>query len=563
MNFLALNRPWSRRPLLWLSLLLAALPVAYIASHVIAASRNIVFWDEFDAALDLILKIDSGIGWREILHRFFAVSNEHRMVTSRVLFAVSYWTTGSVNFHAITAIGNSFIVVACLLLVWSQRTFASRIRLGLILSLLVFQLEHFENFLWSGASIDHFQVVMFAVGAGVALAHPSRTGLAVGAACSVLATFTLAHGLVLWPLGAVTLWQQRRWRALGPWLAVAILAVAAFFHGFELNPGNRINAIDAATLGRLGHFWLSLLGAPCTFGDTSLAALPGVLLLGGFAGLALRGVRRNELAAWFVAGFGIASLALVAIGRSELAGAQINSRYMILAALPWAMLIHLFLGRVSHPRRPLAWMLPVLPVLVAFNLAANIRFAPSVDAFLEVRERAASRFKQYGEDGRGIVSLHPQKGHADQLLKQASDRGIYRLPRMSEVVSMPKATPSQRIIAHIDETIVNDRAITVGGWGMIPGIESKRGQVFLVLKSETQTLFLSTITLQRPDVAKAYNEPLWKMSGFRAVFRRTRIPADTYQIGVLVRTGRSTEYVMTKSQLVLGPEGTTPLASVE
>jgi hypothetical protein len=546
-----------------LAVVLAALPITYIASHVIAASRNIIFWDEFDAALDLILKIDSGIGWREILHRFFAVSNEHRMVTSRVLFAVSYWTTGSVNFHAITAIGNSFIVVACLLLVWAQRTFSGRIRLGLILALLVFQLEHFENFLWSGASIDHFQVVMFAVGAGVALARPSRAGLAVGALCSVLATFTLAHGLVLWPLGALALWHQRRWRALGPWLAVSVLAVAAFFQGFELNPGHRINAIDLSVINRLGHFWLSLLGAPCTFGDTTLAALPGVLLLGGFAGLALRGIRRGELTAWFVAGFGIGSLALVAIGRTELAGTQVNSRYMILAALPWAMLIHLFLGRVSNPRRPLAWLLPVLPVLVAFNLAANIRFAPSVDAFLEVRERAASRFKQYGEDGRGIVSLHPQKGHADKLLKQASERGIYRLPRMSEVIEIPKATVSQRIIAHVDETIVNDRAITIGGWGMIPAIESKRGQVFLVLKSETQTLFFSTITLQRPDVAKAYNEPLWKMSGFRAVFRRTRIPADTYQIGVLIRLGRNAEYVMTKSQLVLGPEGATPLASVE
>ncbi len=563
MSSLFLYRSWSRRTVLWLALLLAALPVAYITHLVIGASRNIIFWDEFDAALDLILKLDAGIGWRETLNRFFAVSNEHRMVTSRVLFAVSYWTTGTVNFHAITAIGNSFIVAACMLLVWAQRGFATRIRLGLILALVVFQLEHFENFLWSGASIDHFQVVMFAVGAGVALAHPSRGRLIAAALCSLLATFTLAHGLVLWPLGALLLWHQRRWRALGPWLAVALLAVSAFFYGFEINPGNRIGGVTADSLTRLLSFWLSLLGSPCTFGDVTLAALPGVLLLGGFAGLALKGLRRNELAAWFVAGFGIASLGLVAIGRMELAGTQVNSRYMILAALPWAMLIHIFLGRVSHPRRPFVWLLPMLPVLVAFNLAANIRFAPSVDAFLEVRERAASRFKQYGEDGRGIVSLHPQKGHADKLLKQAADRGIYRLPRMAEVVEIPKAALSHRIIAHIDETIVNDRAITIGGWGMIPGIESKRGQIFLVLKSETQTLYFSTITLQRPDVAKAYNEPLWKMSGFRSVFRRTRIPADTYQIGVLIRNGRNVEYVMTKSQLVLGPEGATPLASVE
>ena len=55
------QRSWSRRPILWFALLFVALPMAYIASHVVAASRNIVFWDEFDAALDLLLKIDSGI----------------------------------------------------------------------------------------------------------------------------------------------------------------------------------------------------------------------------------------------------------------------------------------------------------------------------------------------------------------------------------------------------------------------------------------------------------------------------------------------------------------------
>ena len=104
MSSLLLHRSWSRRTILWLALLLAALPVAYITHLVIGASRNIIFWDEFDAALDLILKLDAGIGWRETLHRFFAVSNEHRMVTSRVLFAVSYWTTGAVNFHVIAAI---------------------------------------------------------------------------------------------------------------------------------------------------------------------------------------------------------------------------------------------------------------------------------------------------------------------------------------------------------------------------------------------------------------------------------------------------------------------------
>src|SRR5215207_7549066 len=87
--------------------ILAAIPVVYIAAQVVACSRNIVFWDEFDTALDLILRIDAGADWRELATRFFAVNNEHRTVTSRLMFAASYWLTGTVNFHIIGAIGNS------------------------------------------------------------------------------------------------------------------------------------------------------------------------------------------------------------------------------------------------------------------------------------------------------------------------------------------------------------------------------------------------------------------------------------------------------------------------
>ena len=38
-----------------------------------------------------------GMGVRDFAGRVFQVSNEHRMVTSRLMFALSYWLTGTVN----------------------------------------------------------------------------------------------------------------------------------------------------------------------------------------------------------------------------------------------------------------------------------------------------------------------------------------------------------------------------------------------------------------------------------------------------------------------------------
>jgi hypothetical protein len=531
--------------------LLAAIPVAYIAARIIVASRNVVFWDEFDTALDLILRINAGADWHELTQRFLAVNNEHRTVTSRLLFAVSYWLTGTINFHVIGAIGNLFLVGACATLVAAVTGWERRIRLGVVLAFLIFQLEHFENFLWSGASIDHFQVILLAIAALVSLARGSRLGVVLAVLFGLLANFTLAHGSLVWPVGACLLWQQRRWNQLASWCGCGVVVVAFFLHGFELNPGHHISDVTFKHVAHVATYWLALLGAPLTLGDAGFAPLPGLVLLAGLSLLVARGALGREPVVMFTAMFAVLALALVAFGRAEIAGAEINSRYMVLGALAWALLIFMLIELGTQPQKPFRLLACLLPAMVAFNISADLRFAPLAEGFIEMRDRAATRFKQYGEDGRGIGRLHPQEGHADALLKLAMERGVYRLPRVSLEAEFSNPQPSARIITYVDELLVNDRAVTIGGWAMIPGKVSKRGQVYVVLRSATSTLFYSSLTLQRLDVAAAYKQPNWRLSGFRAVIGRNRLPDEDFEVGVLVADGDHAEYIMTRNRLRL------------
>lgn len=550
--------PTLRRSYLLLGwLLLAAIPVVFITTKVVAASRNIVFWDEFDTALDLILRINAGADWGELMHRFFAVNNEHRTVTSRLMFALSYWLTGTVNFHVIGAIGNLFLGGACAVLIAATKGWASRVRLAVILAFLLFQLEHFENFLWSGASIDHFQVVMLGVAALAAIAQGTRFFVLLAVLLGLLATFTLAHGSLVWPIGALLLWQQRRWAQLASWCGCGVAVLAVFLHGFEFNPGHRIADINVGSIGHVARYWFALLGGPLTLGDAGFAPLPGLVLLVGLGIVVARGAMERTPVALFSAVFAVGALALVAFGRAEIAGAEINSRYMVLGALAWALLIFMLLELAARPEKPFLLLGCLVPAMAAFNVSANLRFAPLAEGFVEVRDRAASRFKQFGKDGTGISRLHPQEGHADILLKMAAERGVYQLPRMSNPAAFPAPKPSKDMISHVDELIVNDRAITAGGWAMLPGKVSKRGQVYLVLQSDKSTLFYSTLTLQRPDVAKAYKEPKWRLSGFRAVISRNRLPAEDFTVGVLIADGDHTEFMMTSNRVPLGPRNDT------
>jgi hypothetical protein len=61
------------------------------------------------------------------------------------------------------------------------------------------------------------------------------------------------------------------------------------------------------------------------------------------------------------------------------------------------------------------------------------------------------------------------------------------------------------------------------------------------------------LTLQRPDVARAYQQPKWRLCGFRAVIGRNRLPAEDFEVGVLIRDGDEAEFVMTKNRLQLAP----------
>ncbi|MGH7946030.1 MAG: hypothetical protein ACREF9_13615 [Opitutaceae bacterium] len=552
-----LPTPTPTQPRRWLLLFswiaLGAMPVVYIATQAIAASRNIVFWDEFDTALALILRIHDGADWNELLQRFFAINNEHRTATSRLMFAVSYWLTGTVNFHVIGAIGNLFFVATCVILVVAVKGWERRVRIGVVLAFLMFQLEHFESFIWSGASIDHFQVVMLVVGAIAALARATRGGVALAVLLGFLATFTLAQGILVWPIGACLLWHQRRWHPLASWCVCGVAVVTMFLHGFEINPGHHIAGVTNRSLGVILLYWLALLGAPLTLGDAGFAPWPGAVLLIGFVMLVARGAMRREPVALSSAVFAIGALGLVAVGRSGIAGDEINSRYMVLGALAWALLIFILLEFSAVPQKPFRQLVWLTPALAAFNLCANLKFAPLIDIFVEVRDRAATSFMQYGEDGRGITRLHPLNGHADVLLKMAAERGVYRLPSVSHEASFPNAQPNPRIITHVDELVVNDRAVTIGGWAMIPGRVSRRDEIHVVLRSDKSNLVFSTVTLQRTDVAKAYNEPKWRGCGFRAVIERERLPAEDFTVGVLIAGRSRAEFLMTSNEIHLAP----------
>ncbi|MBI5769255.1 MAG: hypothetical protein HZA93_15785 [Verrucomicrobia bacterium] len=533
--------------------IVAALPVGWIAAQVAGALRDIAYRDEIDTALALLVRIDSGGGFLDFLRHFFS-GDEHRRITSRLIFAGGYWLDGSVDFRWLTVIGNSFLLVACALLIAAVEGEVRRLRLAAVLALVVFQLENYESFFWSGSSIDHFQIVALAVGAVVALARRSRWSLGVAAICGLLATATLTHGFAVWPMGALMLLRDRRWRALGAWCGVALAAVAGLLWGAGPHQAFFAAALTSSRVVAAVQHGCTLLGAPLALGQLKLAPWFGAGFVVAAAVWSWRGDwprhRVTLPLVWFVLG----AAALIAVGQAGSAP-EIQSRHLVLGGLAWALLVFAAIERGSSERQPFGLVLCCLPVLAAFNLAANQAYRERAETFVEHRDRAALRFRQNLADGRGPVALHALPPRATAVLTEAARRGLYRIPRLCVRRDFPLATASTRIAYAVDELNVTQQAVYLAGWAAIPDHAARRGELHVVLRSATDFLIYTTVPVRRSDVGHAAHEPRWRMAGFRFVARRSRIPPGDYQIGFLIGHQAGAEYILTPHQLKLEGAG--------
>jgi hypothetical protein len=559
----SVRRARRRRLGLILLAIMAVLPWLYVIGRTADARRNIVYWDEFDTALTLILKLKEGLPAEGLIGELFKLSNEHRMVTSRLLYVASYWLTGTIDFAVIGAIGNATVLVLCLLLLATAGTTLRRVRLAVLLAYLLFQLEHYENYLWSGASIDHCQVVMLAAAAIVGLARGTRGGLIAGGAFATLATLTLAHGMAVWPVGAAMLWHARRRRALAAWGLFALFAVGGFFTGFKLNTAQVFVTVSFDGAWKVLHYWLSLLGAAPATGSPVFSAPAGAGLLALIGYGAIRGGLRREAIALPLAVFAITAAGMIAVGRAAESGGEIFSRYYVLSALAWALALFIVFERHTHPRRPLQVIGSALPALIMFNIGANREFSDETDSWLECRDRAVTAYNHYRVDGRGTFSLHPLPAHSTALLEKAERLGVYRLGPVCLPEPFPaKAREVSRMHYFVDDFDVTADSASLRGWVAIPGRRSRRGSIHIVLRAGREHHLFTAVAVSRPDVAMQNKRQDWKESGFHFAKRFDRLPTGDFQVGFLIEDGPRVEYMMTAHRLLLdGPRSKALLAT--
>ncbi|MGH7944722.1 MAG: hypothetical protein ACREH8_23395 [Opitutaceae bacterium] len=540
--------------------LFAVLPVLYIAVQVATWTRNIPNWDEFDTALDLLVALDTSPAPGEVTERLFAVQNEHRTAVSRMIFATSYWLGGGINFIALAILGNLFLAGVFWQLLSGVPDPASRLRLAAIFSLAVFQLQHHESFFWAGSSIDHFFVVLAAVGALAALASRHRWSPLLAGSFGFLATFSLAQGLLVWPIGALLLCFVRRWRDLLLWLIATAVSVTLFFSGFQINPGHPMPGY--ADFVRVVVYWLTLVGSSPALDSLALAPWLGGVIVAAAILVCVRGTRQHEWLPIAAIVWCLGALGLIAWGRALLSTewAPITSRYVILSSVACALLAWVLIERLLAWRpREGGWAFAMtLALLVGFNVAANEAHESAGRVFARHGERAVEAYHRHGTFANGETQLYPDPDRADALIRAAQECGVYQLPRLEK---LELADPEPVVLSapaeiadgcyFIEEVKEDAAGLRVRGWAFRPDHIIRAGDISVLFRSGETAIAFEATPQMRPDVAAAFGRADVTHSGFELRLPREQLPPGAFGIGVCFDLDDSPEYMMTANTVII------------
>lgn len=270
----------------WFVALVCFAPLGFVAWRATETMHNIPMWDEFETVLRFLLDFRAADSVTAALREFFAMANEHCVLTSRVVLD---YVTGGMSFIHLALVGNSFLVAAVL---------AARVGLverwwrGLWLALSAFvlvHLQHHENLFSSYASIDHYQVVFHTTVSLLLLQRTERWALPAAVGFAGLAVFTLAHGVAVMVVGALSLALAGRVRAGVLWCLACGVVFGLFAFVFSSATLTAPVAWSVPALGRLLVYWLTMVGGVVSLGSSTAAAGWGIGLLGLLGAALLRG----------------------------------------------------------------------------------------------------------------------------------------------------------------------------------------------------------------------------------------------------------------------------------
>ncbi len=409
---------------MWL-LAACAVPLSTIR-NVIATYVPVPFWDQwfeirwYQAYLDGTAPLTTL--WR--LH------NEHNIFFPRLTFLADLSLLHGTN---VSLLVWCLVIpaVTCALLIREARL-APGLGKGTVAFLagvyvmLLFSFTQMENFV-SPFQVQFVLVVGAPVAAFVCVAdavdrrdHPRAAlgWLGLSSVCGFVATFSMANGVLVWPLLLLAAWVGGLPRRAVLGLGVVALCTMALWYADRAAIG--VAPAGPYRIDRALVFLTLYLGAPLAALSEEASGIVGTLGLCLGIGLSLVAVRRGRALSRFervsllILWFTLASAAATTLGRSEWGHTiALVSRYATTSLVFWASAVSLLVYLVAQLERGRRFALPLVLALVAGGLVllltpAHIATARQAQRDVE-KKRMGELALVVGVDDAYLGSLFPER----------------------------------------------------------------------------------------------------------------------------------------------------------
>ncbi len=143
-------------------LFLALIPLYILLKNVQAFSVNLPNMDDYDSILKFIADWKTGSASQK-LFLLFKQHNEHRILSSRLIYVLSYLITGGINFVTLIYFANLQLIILAIILVYFTSNILKRHwgLMAILIAMCVFDLSSYENSGFAMSGMANYGVIAF------------------------------------------------------------------------------------------------------------------------------------------------------------------------------------------------------------------------------------------------------------------------------------------------------------------------------------------------------------------------------------------------------------------
>lgn len=311
-----------------LLIFLALIPMSIYAYYVLHFSINVPRQDDYDAVLGFLINY-SKASFPEKMMSLFSQQNEHRILLSRIVYAIYYTLTGGINFRHIILLNLALLITLFTTIAWFiRKVIPAHWQVAVImLSFAMFDLNNFENADFAMAGLQNYGVILLFMGSIFFYNKDGNKYLVPAILLQATCVFSSGNGNI----GAFFILLFALLSKSRPKIIAALITfclVSPLYYVSYMQPATNFFTLDPA---KFLPFFLHAIAAH--FSNEGGVVIGVALLVILFATLPVGKrfvIRNNSLPLLCLAGFILASLGVMSLFRGNMdIFVSYSSRYFI------------------------------------------------------------------------------------------------------------------------------------------------------------------------------------------------------------------------------------------